>query len=298
LNLRFVPFALLALGGTAGCDSCSRSAVVVADAAPAATLVPDAAVINVAPVPTASVAKAVNPANLPGYAGPTGTIEGTISVTGDPAPATPADFKRCPDGEKVYGHAFRDGEAKTPGGSRWLADAVVAVTGYQHFFVPEKREAKLVTIEDCGFSTRTVTMTYGQRLEVKNLTKDFWTPKLEPAQSSVMMMAPPGGDAVRIYPKVAGHYHLVDHDRKYAVDDLYVFLHPLHTSSAVGGTFRIEGVPVGKVTVNTSHPGIPDAEASKEVEVTDGGVTHVDLTLNFKAPPAEASDAGSSPRLH
>lgn len=283
-----------------GCNGCSKPQSSVADAAPAATTISDAAPINVVPIPTASVAKAVNPQNLPAWAGPTGSVEGTITVTGDPAPSAPADFKRCPDAEAIYGHAFRDGPTKPGGGSRWLADAVVAVTGYGNFYVQEKNEAEEITIQGCGFDRRTITMTFGQRLEVKNLTKDFWTPKLDPSQTSVMMMATPGGDPVKLYPKQAGHYHLVDHDRKYAASDLYAFLHPLHTSSKVGGTYRIDGVPVGKVKVNTLHPRIPSSEATKDVEIKEATVTRVDLELAYKAPPDAGApvDTSPQPRLH
>ena len=296
--------ALLALPlfalAASGCDSCSRPQVSLSDAAPLATTVPDAAPINATPLPTASIAKMVNPQRLPAYAGPTGSVEGTISVVGDPAPETPADFRRCPDAAKAYGRAFREGEPASPGGARWLADAVVAITGYGDFFVPEKDEAEEVTIEGCGLARRTVTMTFGQRLEVKNLTKEFWTPKLDPAGTGVMMMATPGGDPVKLYPKQPGHYHIVDHDRKWLVDDLYAFLHPLHTASKVGGTYRIDGVPVGKVTVNTSHPKIGGVDASKEIEITEGTVTKVDLTLEHKPPPDAGApvDAGPQPRLH
>ncbi len=295
--------SLLALAfGAAGCgDGCSKPQISVSDAAPVATTIPDASPINVTPIPTANIAKMVNPQKLPAYAGPTGSVEGTIFVTGDPAPATPADFTRCPDAVKEYGHAFREGEPKTPGGPRWLADAVVAVTGYSGYFVPAKDEAEEVTIEGCGLARRTVTMTFGQRLEVKNLTKDFWTPKLDPAQTGVMMMAPPGGDAVKLYPKEPGHYHIIDHDRKWVVDDLYAFLHPLHTSSKVGGTYRIDGIPVGKVKVSTSHPRIGNAEASQEIEIKEGVISKIDLTLGHKAPvdAGAPADAGPPPiRLH
>lgn len=283
----------------AGCgDGCSKQPEVAASSAsPTATTIPDAAPINVTTLPTASVATMVNPQHLPAYAGPTGSVEGTIFVTGDPAPETSGNFRLCPDAMKDYGRAFREGAPKTPRGPRWLADAVVAVTGYSGFYVQEKDEAEEVTIEGCGFSRRTITMTFGQRLEVKNLTKDFWTPKLDPPQTGVMRMATPGGDAVILYPKEPGHYHLVDHDRKWVSDDLYAFLHPLHTSSRIDGTYRIDGVPVGKVTVHTSHPRIKDAEASKEVEVQAGVVTKVDLTIAHEPPPG----AGAPPpaaRIH
>jgi hypothetical protein len=284
----------------AGCDSCQRQqALPVADAAPIATVVADAAPVNASPIPTASVARLVNPDGLPAYAGPTGSVEGTITVVGDPAPETPSDFGHCADAAMEYGHAFRDGTPSRPGGPRWLADAVVAVTGYTGFFVPETDEAKEIAIVGCGFDRRTVTMTFGQRLEVKNRTKDFWTPKLEPSQSGVMMMATPNGDPVKLYPKKPGHYRLIDHDRKYAVDDLYVFLHPLHTSSRIGGTYRIDRVPVGKVTVNTSHPRIAGSGTSKQVEIREGVVTQVDLELTYQAPDAgPAEDAGPPLRIH
>ena len=298
--------SLLALAVT-GCDGCSKPQVSPTDAAPAdsaaptATTVtlPDAGPMNVTPIPMATIAKMVNPQKLPAYTGPTGSIEGTITVTGDPSPATPADFSRCPDGEKVYGRAFRDGPLGGDGsGRRWLADAVVAVTGYGNFYIPEKNEAVAITIEGCGYSQRTVTMTFGQRLEVKNLTKQFWTPKLEPPQSGMLMMATPGGDAVKLYPKQPGHYHLIDHDRKYVVDDLYAFLHPLHTASKVGGSYRIDGVPVGKVKVNTSHPRIPDTEASQEIEIRECVVAKVDLELVNKTPAPAPTDADAAyPKL-
>lgn len=242
----------------------------------------------------------VNPQHLPAYAGPTGSVEGTIFVTGDPAPETPAEYLKCPDAEKIYGHAFREGAPKEPGGPRPIADAVVAVTGYGDFFVPEKDEAEELTIEGCGFAKRTVAMTFGQRLEVKNVTKEFWTPILQPAGPTVMMMATPGGDPVKLYPKKPGRYLLVDHDRKYATVDVFVFLQPLHTTSDLKGTYRIDGVPVGKVKVNTTHPAIDGVDAAVEVDVKAGVVHRVDLTLAHKPPPpAKAVDAGGNyPRLH
>lgn len=233
--------------------------------------------MNATPVPTASVNAAMNPDNLPPYAGPTGSIEGTVTVTGDPAPATPADFSRCADAEKTWGRRFREGPVG-PNGARQLADAIVAVTGYKGFYIPEQREAKQITIEGCGYTTRTATMTYGQRLEVKNVTPEFWTPVLEPGPNMVLMMATPKGDPVKIYPKKPGHYLLMDRDRKFAFVDVYAFLYPLHTSSDLAGHFRIDGVPVGKMKVSTTHPQI-EGSADVEVTIAAGAVSKVDLTI-------------------
>jgi hypothetical protein len=270
----------------AGCDGCHHDHKLrtLSDAGPLVAI----------PMPTASVAALVNPQSLPAYDDETGSVEGTIFVTGATPTATPADFSKCPAAEAEYGHAYREGAAKTPGGPRPLADAIVAITGYSGFFVRETAEVKPVTIVDCGFSARTATMTLGQRLEVKNLTREYFTPLIEPAPNFVVMMAPPFGDAVKIYPKKPGRYRLLDRDRKYVVADLFVFLHPLHGVSDLSGSYRIDGIPVGKVTVNTSHPQIPSSEASRDVEIKAGAAAHVDLTLESRATEVRVvTDAGA-----
>ncbi len=298
---RFLAIALL-LSAAAGCEDCSKRGAAPVDGASAVDAAQaagqsDGSVINATPVPTAAVLDLVNPEKLPPYAGPTGSVEGTISVVGDPAPVVANDFSRCPDAAKVWGHAFREGSPPSAGSARALADAIVVVTGYRGFFVPEKQEAKEVRIEDCAYTTRTATMTFGQRLEVKNLTKDFWTPVLEPGRNVVLMMATPNGDPAKIYPKKPGHHLLLDRDRKYVLVDVYAFLHPLHASTDVLGHYRIDGLPVGKVKVSTTHPQI-DANAESELMVQAGVVHKVDLVLkneNKDAGPADA--AGSRPTL-
>jgi hypothetical protein len=253
----------------------------------------DAAPVNVTPLPAASVDALVNPENLPAYTGETGSVEGVIRVTGAPPKATPDDFKKCPDAAAIYGKAFREGPAVE--GARALADAVVVVTGYKGFFLPEKTEAKVVHIRGCGFEDRTVTLTMGQGLVVKNDSKELWTPKLEPAPPGLVMMATPFGEAVKIVPRRVGYHRLYDHDRKYAYAELYVFRHPLHTTTRLDGTYRIDGVPIGKVKVNTMHPQIDGAEATKEIEVHAGVITKVDLSLANAAPAATPTPSSSGP---
>src|SRR5689334_9986772 len=64
-----------------------------------------------APIAPELIAATVNPGKLPPYTGPTGAIEGRVTVAGDPAPATGHSFAKCPEAEKVYGKAFREGPA-------------------------------------------------------------------------------------------------------------------------------------------------------------------------------------------
>jgi hypothetical protein len=281
--LRFALFPLLLLGA---CDACDKTAA-TSDAAV------DAARATITPLPSASVAEMVNPDRLPAYSGPTGSIEGTVRVTGAPAAVTPGDFRKCAEAENTYGHAFREGPNRT------LGDAVVAITGYKGFYVPEKNEAKTLTVRGCAYDTRTLTLTIGQRIDVKNVAKEFWTPQLEPAPPGLVMMAIPGGDPIQLMPRKVGYYRVVDHDRRYAVVDTYVFRHSLHTVTAVDGTYRIDGVPVGNVKVNTMHPSIDGAEASKDVEIREHAVARVDLELTNKPPkPAPVESGRPTTPLH
>ena len=301
--------AIASLGALAGCEDCKGGST-PADAAATPTdpalipmdasmKMPEGGTLNATPLPTASVEAMLNPEKLPVYSGPTGSVEGNITVVGDPAPVTPGDFSRCPDAEKTWGHAFREGPPG-PNGARPLADALVVVTGYRGFHLGETRDAVETRIEGCAYTTRTLTLTFGQRLDVKNLSKEFWTPVLEPQRSVVVMMAPPNGDAVRIYPKTPGHHLLTDRDRHYAVVDVYAFLHPLHTSSSLTGYYRIDNLPIGKVRVSSTHPQI-GTNAEADLVVAAGVVHKVDLVIknvNKDAGAPAAGDAGRAPSLH
>lgn len=283
--------------GDAGAPSASASGD--AGASTSLAVIPDGGALNATPLPAEEVAKMVNPSKLPAYTGPTGSLEGTITIDGDPAPETPANFSECPSASKIWGHAFREGE-KGPNGARPLQDAIVVVTGYKGYFVPEKEEAEPVIIDGCGYEKRTVTMTFGQRLEITNKSKEFWTPMLEPGANRVMMMAPPKNtDPVKIYPKKPGHWLLTDHDRHYAVVDVYAFLHPLHASTDAAGHFRIDGIPVGKLKVGATHPRI-SGNAESEVDIRENVVQKVDLVLHndLKDGGVKDYDAGKRPVLH
>ena len=242
---------------------------------------------NGTPIPSASVAAFVNPGNLPPYKGATGSVEGTISITGDPAPVVPDQhFRACPAAEKVYGKLFREG-AKTAEG-RALADAIVAVTGYSDAYVPERAEARSITIEDCAFP-RVIDMTVGQRLEIANKTTQIWAPALEQAALPALMVAPPGSEAIKLYPPRPGHFILIDKlTHIYARSDVWVLLQPLHAVSGIDGHFRIDDVPIGSLKVSARLSAISQ-EASKTVDVLAGVVQKVDLTIHYSA----VKDAGA-----
>jgi hypothetical protein len=256
---------------------------------------------NGTPIPTASIEAVVNPAKLPPYNGPTGSVEGTISITGDPSPVVPdQDFHVCPTAEKTYGKLFREG-APTPGG-RALADAIVAITGYSDFYLPERSDVRSITVDDCAFP-RVIDMTVGQRLEVLNKTNQIWAPALEQAGLPALMVETPGSDAVKLYPPRPGHFNLIDKlSHLYARSDLWVLMQPLHAVSGIDGHYRIDGVPVGTLKVGARLSAI-GKDASKSVDVLAGVVQKVDLTITYAAvkdagaPAVTRIDAGTRPLI-
>lgn len=244
--------------------------------------------MNALPLPAASVAAFVNPEKLPAYTGPVGSIEGHVVVVGDEAPVSDEDFSRCPEARATYGRRFRAGA--TRGTGRELADALVVVTGYEGAFVPETREARRVHVRDCAYERRTVSMTFGQRLEIKNeLKSELVTPTLDRGGGYALMAAVPGGQPVKLYPSTPGRYRIGDKTGlAFLESTLFVLLHPLHDTTDTSGHFRIDRVPAGKRQVHSLHPAIP-GDVTVEVDVTAGVVVPIVLELRYSAG---AGDAG------
>ena len=288
---RIVAFAAAAL---LGCHSSpGETSSAKSDSAAPAPTVP----MNVTPLPAASVAAVMNPAHLPAYTGPTGSVEGTIRVDGPPSPDMKGvDFSTCPAAARLYAKLFREG-APGADGSRPLADAIVAITGYSGYFVPERNEAETLAIEDCAFGARTVAMTFGQRLEIANKTSELWAPILAQAPMPVLMMATSHGDPVRVYPPHPGYFTLVDKEKHaWAQADVYALLHPLHDVSNAAGHYRIDGVPVGKLKVN-ARLRVLQHEATADVEVLANVVTTADLVLHYTPATDRPVDAGPMPHV-
>lgn len=279
----------------------ATSSAPVASVSSAPSVPASSAPANALPVPVAKVIASVNPRGLPPYDGPRGSIEGTVTIVGEAAPAVPdLDFSKCPDGAKTYGKLFREGP-KRPDGSRPLADALVGVTDYAPgYFVPETNTAVSVTIDGCEFVPRTITMTFGQRMEIINNTKLIIGPALDRAPTPALLIAPPEahGDPVKLYPPRPGYYTLADQiDVPFLTADVYVLLQPFHTATKLDGHYRIDGVPAGKAKVFTRLRAI-GREAGKDVDVVAGQVTKVDLVLKYEKPDAAATplDAGKRPK--
>lgn len=281
----------------AACKTQPTPAPIGSASTPLASSAPPSKPANALPITSAQVMAAVNPNNLPPYSGPTGTVEGTIFVTGDPAPVQMGQsFDACPAAATVYGKQFREGPA-LPDGKRPLADAMVGITGYSGYYLPEGRDAQRVTIDNCAYSQRTVVLTLGQALEVQNLSQDTFAPELENEPAPALMMIAPRSEPIKLYPTKLGRYRVVERtSHKWMEVDVFVIGHRLHAVTDMSGHYRIEGVPVGKLTVGALHPFIEisadgghQQDVRKEVDVQAGIVTKVDLTIPYvKVAPRPA----------
>lgn len=230
-------------------------------------------------LPAELVSKAVNPRGEAAYSGPTGTIRGFVRAVGDQAPELPEVLEKIPDGceraRATYGTLFREGP------SRSLADVLVAVTGYQGY-VPARDEAVEVQAAGCAFSTRTVAMTFGQRIEVVSKDRRAYVPELLGAQTGVQLIALPSGAGSTLYPKAPGRYMLVDSMRLYAAAEVLVLKYATFSVTGIDGTFVIRGIPAGPVTLNAALPAT-QATLERKLVVESGKETEVTLELPFDA---------------
>ena len=255
------------------------------DAGPTATSIP---------VPVAKIEGVLNPQHRAPYAGPKGTVEGVIRVTGD----TPA--KRdltipfdCGEAYATYGKVFREGNDRT------LADAMVAVTGYDAY-IPPSSDVYPISIHGCAYDRRTLVLTYGQRIEVTNRdAKQSYLPTLDGSNTPAQLIAMPKGDAIKLYPLEVGHYALREGGIKggaWMYADVFVLQYATHAVTGLDGRYRIAGVPAGKVKLSVYVPSIdkelhPDmgAETSsidRDVEIKDGETTKLDIEFPYKVPKA------------
>jgi hypothetical protein len=225
----------------------------------------------------------VNPAHLPAYQGPTGSVEGVVLVSGPDAPDVPQlDVHSCPAALDTYGKLFRVGPP-SPDRRRPVADAVVVVTGYSDYFVPAKSDVESAVIgANCGYASRTIAMTFGQRLEISNDSKLAFAPLLSGVTRAAVMIAPPGraGDPVKLYPPRPGHFMLGDQIQPYVSEVVLVLRQPLHAVTDRAGHYRIDGVPVGRLKVGVQLEAI-GAQAQREVDIRANVVEQEGFVLSY-----------------
>ena len=211
------------------------------------------------------------------YAGATGSVAGTIRISGDPPPLLP-DLAEIPVGKcfkahERHRHLFR----KAPDGA--LADVLVAVTEYDGE-IPAPKQPVQITIEDCAFSQRTIAMMMGQKIEVLNKGPAAATPQLIGSPVPALRVAVPGGEPVSLIPHAPGKYRLVDRSHEFAFAEVFVLNYPTVTVTDVTGRFEISGIPIGDVRVSALLP-LTEVTSDQKVTVRAGQTTDVQFELTF-----------------
>lgn len=259
------------------------------DAKPAGSV--PAPIATGVPVPAEKISKAVNPRGEAAYAGPTGSVRGTIRITGDAPPEQRDVLAQIPSGceraKEVYGKLFRVGP------DRAVADVLVAVTGYKGY-VPSRRQVLTVEAAGCAFSTRTVALTYGERLEVLSKDRRAYVPDLLGARVPVQLIALPGGSGSAMYPEAPGRYVLVDSMRIYSRAEVLVLKYATFDVTGLDGKYSIEGIPVGPVSINALLPSTLSS-AEQKIVIEAGKPLDLDLELKFDAEQFKARMAEPNP---
>jgi hypothetical protein len=253
-------------------------------------------------MPPEVVEAAVNPKHEGVYSGPAGTIRGIVRATGDAPPDQPrllAQIKDdCAPARDVYGKLFREGPGRT------LADVLVAVTGYQGY-VPEQHSVAEVQASGCAWSSRTLALTYGQRLDVIAKDRKAYVPDLMGAKMAAQIIALPGGSGSSLYPQAPGRFVLVDSMRIFSTAEVLVLKYATHDVTGLDGRYSIERIPAGRVKLSAILPET-GVTVEKEVDLKPSAVLDIDLELAFDLarfrerentatpPPAAATPSGSS----
>ncbi len=218
-----------------------------------------------------------NADNKPLYTGSTGTVEGTITLTGPEAPDQPSVLEAIPNdcagARQVYGKLFREGPGRT------VADVLVAVTEYEGFVRPKSDQVKLLA-RDCSWDRRTIALTFGQRIDVRSTDNLAYIPQLLGGPTGALLVAVPNGEAIPVLPREPGHYVLVDAMRLYSKADVFVVRYPTTAVTGLDGRYRIAGVPVGPAKLSALLPST-GSTASRSIRVEANRSVQVDLVLAF-----------------
>jgi hypothetical protein len=253
--------------------------------------------VQIAPaIPPDAVAKAVNPKNEKPYSGPTGSVRGTVTLRGDEAPLAEDQLAKIPEhckqARQTYAKPFRHGLMHA------LADALVAVTDYAGY-VPAKEEPRRVIARGCAWDSRTIAMTFGQRLEVVSKDPGGNIPKLLGIRTPAQLVAIPGGEPVPITPTAPGKYTLTDLGKPFMTADVFVLKYATFDVTELDGRYEISGIPAGEVSISAFLPTTLATEQRK-VTIKPGEVVEQNFELKFdakayaalRAPPKPAMSAG------
>jgi hypothetical protein len=271
------------------------------DSGPGTTDAPPTATASASTTATATATGSGSAAAKIPYTGPAGTVRGVVRIKGDPPPDTPFSYPAgCESASGVYGKLFRVGQEGQ------LADAIVTVWEYTPAYIPPKSDVVNVTIKDCAYSQRSIALTDGQHIEVKNLDSlTSYVPHLDGARQPALLVAVPQGEPVKLYTRGQARYWLRE-DMKRPFMVAHVFEFPFSTVAVTGldGRFEISGVPVGKAKVSAMLPQLhsrtpkflPLYSVTKSIEIKEGdNVVEIELEFHKDENMPRDGHGGSKP---
>ncbi len=212
-------------------------------------------------------------------------MKGIVRITGDQPPDLPAaadiPVGKCFKAHERHKPLFRRAE----GGG--VADALVAVTGYEGN-PPPPTSPVLVGMEDCSLTQRTIALTMGQSIHVKNKGPSAGMPQLLGLPTPAVMAAVPGGEPIVLTPHAPGQFQLIDRSHPFASADVFVVSYPTITVSDEQGRFEIPGVPVGSAKVSVRLPAT-GLTVEKLVTVEAGKPVELEFELRFDRAKHDAA---------
>lgn len=234
----------------------------------------------------------LNPSKATEYTGPTGVVEGTITVKGDPPAMRTFQTlpKECEVAKAIHAPAYRAGPKNE------LADVLVGVRTWTGYVRPS-REDKVITIKNCSIEPTVIDLSLGQRLMVGNADAMPFMPQTA-TKMAVQRLALKDMSPVPLIftsPAAYGLTWLAGAPPGSDVPTATVFVIPnaLHTVTNLDGKYRITGIPVGKAHISASHLGMD--EVGKDVTIEAGKELKVDLVLTYKNPAGAAGSASAKP---
>jgi hypothetical protein len=144
----------------------------------------------------------------------------------------------------------------------------------------------------CAWSTRTVAMTFGERLDVVAKDRRAYVPDLMGARMAAQILALPGGSGSSLYAQQPGRYVLVDSMRIFATAEVLVLKYATHDVTGMDGRYEIPDIPKGKVTLSAVLPAT-GATIERSIEIEAGRTQEVNLEIPFDLAKYEAALAGT-----
>jgi hypothetical protein len=119
-------------------------------------------------------------------------------------------------------------------------------------------------------------------------------PKLVGTSTPGVLLAMPGGDAVKLYPTRPGRYLLVDAAQTFMKAEVFVLKYSTHAVTRLDGRYDISGIPPGEVTVTAFLPTTLQV-VEKRVSIPPGGNVEVDFEVPYDRQTARPTDGGQAP---